>query len=185
MKNREELKFEDTVRASFSYLVDEYSFKCMISSPTYIRYERKDIFISIHHGRASYEVGLAIGLNSESKDHGYGIGSFISISDGGNNFKSPVAKTKKHVEKYVQELSTILLRYAFNVLGGDLGVFDKLKIHINEYWNKIQANDIKRKAKISFSKGDYDSAKKFYRSVSKFLTASEIKKLEISEKRSK
>ncbi|NJA04220.1 hypothetical protein HC024_00470 [Methylococcaceae bacterium WWC4] len=184
MENREYFEFEKIVKMSFSYLINKYLFICVESSATYVRYERKDVFISIYHGRQSYEVGLQIGLTEEGKGHGYGIGSFIAVKEGGSNFRLPIARTKEDLKISIERLSTLLLKNASDVLRGDLRVFYGVKSHVEEYWDRIKVDKIRQDANDAFSKGDYFLAKSLYQSIFKFLLISERKKLEIAEKRS-
>ena len=93
--DRSQLKFSQTVLSEFIFLTEEYNFSCVHHEDTLVRYESDKVFVSVFHGRASYEVGLQIGLLGSGNNMGFGLGSIIALTnpEEGNRFKYCICST--------------------------------------------------------------------------------------------
>lgn len=54
------LGFVDLVLAAFDFLM-RLGFVVARREPTFVRFEKENVFINVYHGRASYQVGLELG----------------------------------------------------------------------------------------------------------------------------
>ena len=183
--NRRALGFGEAVQHAFQFLITEYSFKCVEKSDTYVRYEKNKIFVSIYHGKVSYEVGLEIGLKQISMSSGFGIGSLIAIQQGKqeSRFRFYVAKTRQEIVTSVDNLARLLKEYENGALDGNQDIFEQLNAFTNEVWERTRADQIKINAAKAFSEGDYLKADKLYKSIIKYLSPVENKKMQIARKR--
>src|SRR5437016_1220188 len=73
--NRRQLGFEEAVLRSFEFL-RSYDLKPVERTPTLVRFESKKVFVDVYHGRASFEIGVQVGLKSRSEK--YGLGYIVS-----------------------------------------------------------------------------------------------------------
>ena len=60
-KAREQFGFPEAVLASFRFLVEDFGFSVVEHEPTYVRFESREVFVNLYHGRGSYELGVEIG----------------------------------------------------------------------------------------------------------------------------
>jgi len=63
--NRRQLGFEEPVLSNFDFL-RSHGLKLVESAPTLVRFESREVFVNLYHGRASYEIGVEIGLKARS-----------------------------------------------------------------------------------------------------------------------
>ena len=184
--NREQLQFPVLVRQAFEFLETDYGFTCCEENETYVRYEANGVFVSVYHGRRSYEVGIEIGLEEIHLNSGFGIGTLISIYSENNDKKRyyKIASSVDKIKEFLSELSCLLKKYGDQALRGDKAVFILMKRKMDEYWGRMRADQIRIKASEAFKKRDYKKATSLYESMSDFLAESERKKLEYARKKS-
>lgn len=64
---RGKLGFRESALASFRFLVD-LGFRPVEEELTLVRYESPTVFVNIYHGRASFELGVEIGVLDEPSE---------------------------------------------------------------------------------------------------------------------
>ena len=182
--DRSHLKFPETVEKQFSFL-KEYGFKIKLREQTVVKFESKDVFITIYHDRVSFEIGLQIGLLSSGSSSGYGLGSVIKFTDPelGNKFRCYTTSSLEGVKKGVVEIATLLETYGDKVLRGDAEIFKWLNNNIEQYWAEREAARIRPKAEEAFRTKEYSKALDLYRSIENCLTSAEEKKIKYAMKK--
>ena len=188
-----ELNFEKEVTAAFEFLVTQYNFKVVLTRATYVRYECKDLFVDIYHGRLSNELGIEIGLLTKAtgEEKGYTISELMRLSEEekADQFMRPIANTPQKIKNGLIMLSSLLKQYGHEVLLGNLHIFDKLRLNRIQ-WNARFAHDlyvkqIKEKASIAFSQKKFSEAVRSYESILDDLLPIEQKKLEYARQKMK
>jgi hypothetical protein len=58
---RAQLCFAEEVEQAFGFLISRRGFQLVESLPTYVRYQREDLFLAVYHGRISYEINVEVG----------------------------------------------------------------------------------------------------------------------------
>jgi len=181
------LKFPENVEDNFSFLEKEYGFVIKNREQTFVRYESNTVFINIYHGKVSTELVLEIGLINSGKEHGYDLGSLISIAntEEGKNFQFPMTSDLEGIKKGIAELADLLKIYGKKALRADPTTFKELQKDMDRYWAEMNASNIRPQASAAFQKKDYKNAVKLYLTMETCLSASERKKLQYARKKLK
>ena len=183
--DRSHLKFPETVEKQFSFL-KEYGFQVKQREQSLVKYESKNVFVNIYHGRVSYEIGLQIGLLASASSSGYGLGSVIRFTDPelGNKFRYYMTSTQKGVSRGVREIAKLLKTYGDKALRGDSAMFQWLNDDNEKYWAEREAAQIRPKAEEAFRLKDYSKALDLYKRIEGCLTSTEEKKIKYAMKKS-
>ncbi len=129
-KDRWKLGFKEAVLASFRFL--QLSFKPITEEVTFIRYESKNAFVNVYHGRGSFEVGVEIGrLDRPQK---YGLDYIVSWAgkdaweaEGFGRSTMFQASNKGGVQNIVQKVARLVEKYVGPFLAGDEAFYDELE----------------------------------------------------------
>lgn len=184
--DRSHLKFPETVEDEFSFL-KEYGFQIKQREQTFVKYESKDVFVNIFHGRVSYEIGLQVGLLSSGNVSGYGLRSVIGFTDPdiAKKYRYYTTGTHDGVKRGVREIAKLLKTYGDKALRGDSVMFQWLNNYIEKYWAERKAAQIRPKAEEAFRTKDYSKAADLYKSIEGCLTSAEEKKMKYALKKMK
>jgi hypothetical protein len=63
------LGFAEAVLANFEFL-RSYELRRVENDSTFVRFESEAVFVNVYHGRASFEIGVEVGLKSRSEKYG-------------------------------------------------------------------------------------------------------------------
>lgn len=185
-------RFVDFVRKDFQFLEIEYNFKLTQAktnlSNSSVRYESEKVFVGVYYHPARYECDAAIGLNSNN-NRSYSIGELLALEkdfDLTPNYSFDKLTQAEITERNVSWLASILQKYGEKYLQGNLPAFEKLRkdseTKAEIYTQKIINEQQRRKAEEAWKRKDYDAVVEIYKSIKNFLSQSEKKKLEYSEK---
>jgi hypothetical protein len=188
---RVSLRFADEVLAAFDFLTAEYGFHRTKVDVTFIRYESRDVFVNVYHGRSSYELGLEIGRFAErvgTEDVEFSLGNIIDVmgarAQTGYTFFQ--ASTPEKVKRLVSRLADLLKEYGKAALTGDPLFFSKLRDEAarksDDYLKQIQLSRIREQVGQAWHQKNYFKVVELYESVRDDLTPAEIKKLEYARK---
>jgi hypothetical protein len=187
--NRNGLGFEEAVRQSFRF-VDDYGLLLVESGPTFVRYESKDVFLNVYHGRASYEMGVEIGRLSKQAEklNLYDVlnAKNALIKEGLSGHTTFQASSREHVLMLVPKLSSLVKEYADLLLQADdeeyRTVLEQESRRAAEETRAFQLNQVRRSAEQAWHDKQYDRLIDLYGPWRKHLTESETMKLSYSER---
>ena len=188
---RANLRFADEVLAAFDFLTTDYGFHRSRVDVTFIRYESRDVFVNVYHGRASYEVELEIGRFADrvgTEDVKFSLGDIIDVmgarADTGYTFFQ--ASNADRVKRLVPRLAELLKEYGKDALAGDPLFFARLQDEqtrmSREYRKQSDLRRIREQVGEAWNQKNYVKVVELYEPIRDDLTAAEIKKLEYARK---
>lgn len=192
---RVKLGFAETVLNAFDFLVKDFGFRCVNSEMTFVRYESPDVFVNVYHGRASYEIGVEIGLIKNpwgQNEPPFTIRDIVEFNKaeaetGYTRVVTFSANDPELVRKFVNRLAGFVKRYAAPELGGDIIAFEQLRAFgMNEaakYQKEQKISYAKREANSAWQQKNYALVIKLYEEIRDSLSPAEAKKLEYARKR--
>ena len=80
---RASLGFLEAATSEFMFLVEEFAFSCVKRDVTFVRYESKNVFVNIYHGRSSFELNVEIGersLSENTRERSFAIGDILYVT---------------------------------------------------------------------------------------------------------
>ena len=177
---REHLRFADAVQEEFGYLSSR-GFVCTSATATLVSYESRDVSVRVYHGRSSYEIGIEVGLLSETDL--YTLSELIALTDEGaaKQYRKFVAGTPELVKRGVELLKDMFARYGDAALTGDPQCYAKLAVRRLKkgqvFAQEVKASQVRPLAEKAFREKDYAAAARLYSSIQPQLTPAELKKL--------
>jgi len=191
--NRYKLGFIEEVLTQYDFLIKEYKFQCVKKDVTFVRYESKNVFINIYHGRISYELGFQIGLLTDKGDipeQHYTLSEIIesegALDDTGYTYLQ--ASTKEALKISIPRMAELVRKYAANYLLGNVTRFEKLaliqKRRSDEYIKEMELKRIRPKAEKAWQNKKYKEFVDLLEPIEKELEPSEFKKLQYARKHS-
>ncbi|HWO00298.1 MAG TPA: hypothetical protein VNS63_13625 [Blastocatellia bacterium] len=188
---RAHLRFVEEVLAAFDFLATEYEFHLAKVEITFVRYESRDVFVNVYHGRASFELNCEIGYLTADSNHPerpFYLGEILDLMGGlhetGYTFFQ--ASSAERVKQFVPKVADLIKHYAKSALEGDPTTFKRLA---DLRWAKSRAREkqetlirTREKASEAWSKKDYLKVIELFDPVRDDLTPAEIKKLEYAKK---
>ncbi len=183
---RKNLNFANLVKERFSFLSD-IGFVEVESLPTLVLYRNNGIDVDVCHGRQSYEIGFGISHQGIR----YSLSEFIRIADPefSKQYRDPTATTQEVLAEGLTKIAELAKRYCIKAIRGDLTFFSMLesqrKLWVEKYALDVMAEQLRPKADEAFRLGKYREAAELYKRIESCLSPAEIKKLTISEERSK
>lgn len=185
-------RFVDFVRKDFRFLETDYDFRITDIKSNFnyssVRYESKKVCVTAHYCPPRYEYDVAFGLLSDERQN-YTIGELLALK---NDFDlSPGYTFEKStqieiVEENVSWFASLLQKYGVEYLKGNSAFFQKLKENrermSSEYTQEIINKQIRQKAEVAWKQKDYDTVSRNYKSIEKFLSPAEKKKLEYAKR---
>lgn len=191
---RTQLGFPEAVVDAFDFLVQDYGFRCIKSDMTFVRFESSAVFVNVYHGRASYEIGVEIGLINDPLAQ---IESPLTLRDivEFNGAENQIGYTRvvtfsaynpELVRKFVNKLADFVKVYAEPELKGDRVVFDQLRAFRSrqaaDEERERRLSRIRREADKAWRDKDYSSVISLFEKMETYLTPAEAKKLEYAKK---
>lgn len=187
--DRERLGFKEQVLKHFNYLTEEYGFRCVEAKVTFVRYESKEVFVNVYHGRSSFELGFEIGLllkNCDNFERKVTLSEIMELA-GEADSSFCQASNKEGVEKCVSKIAGLVRQHAVNALKGDRSTFELLfdiqHQKSDRYIKSMELERMREKAEEAWHSKKYHEVVKTYEPFKGDLTPSEMKKLEYARKK--
>lgn len=202
--DRSQLRFEEAVLSAFAFLTaPSHAFRCVTSESTIVRYESTDVFVTIYHGRSSYELGCEIGLLTGQGDAGLGKGGDedpleegftiweIARLEGAPGIDERTflqASTAERVERLVPQLAELVRTYAPRALRGDAAYYASLSQARTSWFENYMTDSRLKRARADVARAwqskNYAEVVRLLEPLSDELTPAEYKKLEYARKHS-
>src|SRR5215469_12126204 len=159
---RRQLRFKEAVLANFHFL-ESYGFTLVNAEVTLVRFESSSVFVNIYHGRASFEIGVEIGLLTDPHN-------FVSVplviawagaeqAEGFGHHVMFQVSNRKDVQDFVPKVARLVERYATPFLTGDMKAYQSAheiqSKRSAEYIKQINFSPIREKAEMAWHRRDY------------------------------
>lgn len=188
--NRRQLGFEEAALASFEFL-RSYGLKPVEKGPTFVRFESRKVFVNIYHGRASYEIGVEVGLRTRTEK--YGLDYIVSWAgkaaweaEGFGRGTMFQVSSREGVQRLVPRVAVLLRKYGDRFLGGDADFYTQLdeanQRASAEYTKQQLLQDVRKQAEAAWSEKIFPRVIELYQSILEELTAIEAKRLAYAQK---
>lgn len=183
--DRDKLRFAEAVMDHFGFLISEYRFSCVARESTYVRYESQRVFVDVYHGRASYEIGIEVGLIPTPGTPARKV-SLIELAeyfgvDAGELLRCQYT-TQAGVAEYVSQLAQFLRVHGEAVFEGSPAAFESMfrTQHrlSEEYLLSIELDRARNGAASAWRSEDYSEVVKQFEPLREYLSPSEVAKLE-------
>ena len=185
--DRDKLGFREEVLSNFNFLITDYSFQCMKTEVTFVRFESKKLFVNVYHGRTSYEFGFEIGkLDMPEREHSLSELMELEgvIANPGDGYFQ--TSTKEGVQKCLPKLADLVKQYAKRLLAGDMSILEKLAIvqqkRYDNYLKEMELSRILPEAEEAWREKRYKEYIELLEPIEKELSLSKLKKLEYARK---
>jgi hypothetical protein len=189
--DRWRLGFRDEVLARFGFLTERYGSHAVRADPTHVRYESRDIFVNVFHGRASYELGVEIGPLGPGWEPGwmFSLRELLSVVDpeAAARYRPFQVTTPEGMKRFVPTLAGIVRQAGDRALRGDEEIFKQLKNLVTER-SKDQAKEqrlrpVRAEAETAWRRKDYRAVISLYERVENDLSPLEARRLRYARKR--
>jgi hypothetical protein len=185
-----DLGFKEIAVKAFMFLETQYGFKCVESGQWSVRYESELVCISVYFdGARSFELGCSLErLNSSrsSCSNSLDLGDLLRYKAGSVEGSSFQVTTKNALKKFTSLLAEKLGAYGHEILLGDNLVFDRvveLRDLANlDYAREGRLEEISHSLEIAWKAKKYQEVVELLAPAKKWLTATEVKKLEYARK---
>jgi hypothetical protein len=183
-------KFSDIVRRTFSFL-EEAGFRRLHLSPTLLRYEAENVFVTITWDPRSGEIDELIGLQPRKGERGDGFSlSDLLAMEGADvpERKMPFqvadeSRLGPFLEKLAEDTST----FARSALAGDRMYFRRLKTFrsaaAQAYMRSMTLQNVRSEAEKAWHRREFDRVVDLYTSIESDLSGSERGKLEYAKRK--
>lgn len=189
-RNREQLGFKDAVLASFRFL-RKYGLKPVTEDVTLVRYESKEVFVNVYHGRASFEIGVEIGRLDRPEKYGLGYivawaGEAAWEAEGFGRRTMFQVSNREGVQKFVPKVAEVVKKYGDRFLTGHAEFYDELQKdnerELAAFERKQLLTHIRKEADAAWKAKDYGRVAELLQPVRDDLTKIEAKRLAYAEK---
>ena len=176
--------FGDAVRERFAFL-GRFGFSEIESLPTLVRYRKRDLEVSVYHGRSSFELGFELYRGGTCISLGELIG--LTDTEAAGRYRNYAAITPDQILKGLTLLAGLVPKYAERALRGEADVFETLKQQRQawgeRYAQEVLACQLRPKANEAFRGGNYRLAVELYEQIRSQLSAVELKKVALAKRR--
>jgi hypothetical protein len=188
--HRRRLGFEEAALVSFDFL-RSYDLKPVEKNPTFVRYESRKVFVNIYHGRASYEVGIEVGLKAGTEKYGldsvvFAAGKEVWETEGFGKGTMFQVSSREGVQRIVPGVAELLRKYGEPFLRGDLSFYkqlDKANGRASaEHTRQQLIRRIREQAEAAWSGKSFARVIELYQSIHSELTMIERKRLAFARK---
>lgn len=189
---RASLGFLEAATSEFMFLVEEFAFSCVKRDVTFVRYESKNVFVNIYHGRSSFELNVEIGersLSENTRERSFAIGDILYVTkpEVAERYYPYQVTTPESVKKFVKELAKLVKEYATPALSGDHACFEKTAaVQLRRSQDLLLGWDlqrVRREVDTAWHEKDFPRVVAIYEPVKEHLTPAEMKKLEYARKK--
>jgi len=186
--NRENLKFNYSVRSSFQFLTDDYNFELVKEEITFVRYETDQLFVNIYHGRLSYELGFECGLKSKGEESRYRLNTILRGLMGDTHKKQTFyqASNKEAVANCLSKIASIVKEYCSSLLRVEDSAFAKVELASanegRELTKKYTIGPVRKQAEQAWKNKEYEKVRSLYKTIEDKLSSIELKRLKYADK---
>jgi hypothetical protein len=188
---RSRLGFAEAVLANFEFL-RSYELKPVERDSTFVRFESKAVFVNVYHGRASFEIGVEVGLKSRPEKYGLDYivswaGSSAWKAEGFGRGTMFQVSSREGVQQFVPKVAQLLRKYGDPFLRGDRAFYARLEEENRrrsaDYTNRQMLDGARKDAEVAWREKDFARVVEIYGNMRDGLTAIEAKRLAYAEKR--
>jgi hypothetical protein len=188
---RLQLGFEEAVLGSFEFLLP-YGLKPVERNATFVRYESKQLFVNVYHGRASFEIGVEIGSRNHTLKYQLSYivhlaGTSAWEAEGFGRVTMFQVSSREGVQRFVPKVAELLKKYGNPFFQGDAAFYDGLeeadRLASVEYTRRQRLEGVRKKANAAWSEKDLPRVAELYRTMRDQLTEIETKRLAYAEKK--
>lgn len=187
--NRDGLRFAQSVIQYFAFLCSDNGFRITDQSLTLVRFESKDVFVNVYHGRASYELGVEIGRLDDPSGTRYRLPTIIEAFLGGTGDQKAVfqASSPNAVRSSIEHLAHLVSSHCSALLRGDDDAFDQVRKGAKDISEQLTEHYtlgmLRRRAEQAWRGKNYADVVRIYETFTRPLTSIERKRLEIARRR--
>ena len=188
---RLQLGFEEAVLGTFEFLLP-YGLKPVERNATFVRYESKQLFVNVYHGRASFEIAAEIGSRNHTLKYELSYivhyaGTSAWEAEGFGRVTMFQVSSREGVQRFVPKVAELLKKYGNPFLQGDAAFYDGLeeadRLASVEYTRRQRLEGVRKKANAAWSEKDLPRMAELYRTMRDELTEIETKRLAYAEKK--
>ena len=186
---RAKLGFKDSVLANFQFLAEK-GFRPVQEEVTLVRYESATVFVNVFHGRASFELGVEIGVLCEPTEQVtlYDIVAWadaLKVEGFGQHVMFQVS-SREGVQQFVPKLADLVRRYGEPFLRGGASAYTEVlearSRAARAYERQVQLDDLRRRVETAWDSKDFAGVVELYGSIGADMTSVEAKRLAYAEK---
>lgn len=121
------INFPEEVKYQFQFLIENYDFKCAITTPLKVRYESRVVFIEVYYG--SYDCEVAIEFGRLHKDEKYSFTLFLQWVNPNLNKQmgDRIAYDLGQVRECLIKLADALKSEGQSIISGEAPIFERMK----------------------------------------------------------
>lgn len=181
-----QLDFAEAASDAFAFL-REAGFDTVEASPQIVRYRKGTLEAEVFRDPQSYEVGFQIGYGDEK----YSTSELIRLVDKplADQYRDHSGKDEAELSHALVRLADLIKIYGRDEISGNQFVFATLKQQrktwSESYALEVLADQIRPKAEEAFRNKHYAEAANLYKRIEAKLSASEIKKMILAQRRSR
>jgi hypothetical protein len=186
---RAKLGFKDSVLTNFQFLTD-MGFRPVQEDVTLVRYESATVFVNVFYGRASFELGVEVGVLCEPTEQVtlYDIVAWadaLKVEGFGQHVMFQVS-SREGVQQFVPKLADLVRRYGVPFIQGDSSAYTEVlearSRAARNYERQVQLDDLRRRVEIAWNSKDFAGVVELYGSIGPDMTSVESKRLAYAEK---
>lgn len=190
-KNMPDLGLQEQAKLHFDFLVSEKSYRCIESTPYWVRFESPTVFVELlFDGKHSYELRLLVGkIGAESSENPpFSIDEILRLcrAPEAERFSLVQVTSRKTLASFVAQLSQMLRSYGADFIEGKEKRFTELsqqrRREVESYAFERDLRMARTEAESAWRKKDYDTFVKVLNPFRNALAASEVGKLEFAKK---
>jgi len=186
---RAKLGFTNSVLTNFRFLA-EMGFSPVQEEVTLVRYESASVFVNVFHGRASFELGVEIGVLCEPTEKVtlYDVVAWADAlkREGFGQHVMFQVSSREGVQQFVPKLADLVRRYAEPFLRGNTTAYTEVlearSRAARDYERQVQLDDLRRRVETAWNSKDFAGVVELYGSVGPDMTSVEAKRLAYAEK---
>lgn len=181
-QGRAYLGFVPTVRSQFAFLRD-LGFHERTAQATFVRFEARDVFIEIYHGRRSYELGVEIGrsvdVDGEEVEQKFHISDILPILASERRYRPTTARDREPVARFVAELAPLSELLLVQILKDKDTIFADLSEGLarrsDQYLEGIAADRLRTRASDAWRAKDLATVVNAYEEIESELKTVQLR----------
>lgn len=184
-----DLGLQAQVEKHFGFLVSERGYRCVESNPYRVRFELPTTYVElVFDGGRSFELCLLVGKVG-LVDAAFTIEEILRLRGAPEmaSFSLVQVTTQESLAKWVAKLAELFLAYGDDLIEGSEVGFAALagqrRQDVQEYALERGLRAARADAELAWRRKDYAAVVKSLRPLRSALTAAEVKKLELAERR--
>ena len=186
---REALGFARAVEQEFRFLVAEHGFDVVQVDVTLVRYESRNVFVNVYHGRRSYEINVELGRLDDPHAHRYGLRDVLVALLGVPTWPNAYflqSSNRDGVQWCVATAADLVKQHYGPVLRGDATALARVAESTSErsgkYTREVVQRPVRDAAELAWHRKDLAAVARHYGLIRQDLTPFERRRLEYAEK---